>query len=214
MAVNLRLVVVRVEDSRVGLVADLHDGIGGEQSIDEFSAACDKKSHDDRQKEGAKSHGYRLATAYGPVNGKQRRRKPSTDFTAEQMGHKNARMLYVHSPLDAQTRLMMQELLLNVWDEYRIRVLFVTHDIDEAVYLGSRVAVLTRRPGRPQSALRCRSLSSTEGGRASFQGVHETQAQCMHLVREEALGIPGRKERPASEADFAVFLAESADAAV
>ena len=86
-------------------------------------------------------------------------------------------MLYVHSPLDAQTRLMMQELVLNVWGEYRMRVLFVTHDIDEAVYLGSRVAVLTRRPGRPQSALRCRSPSSTDGGCACFQGVHETQAR-------------------------------------
>jgi NitT/TauT family transport system ATP-binding protein len=52
------------------------------------------------------------------------------------------------SALDAQTRLMMQELLLDVWTEFGMTVLFVTHDVDEAVYLGSRVAVLTRRPGR------------------------------------------------------------------
>jgi hypothetical protein len=39
-------------------------------------------------------------------------------------------------------------------------------------------------------------------------------ASCMDLVREETLGFLGRKERPASEAGFAVFLAESADAAV
>src|SRR4029077_14074767 len=52
------------------------------------------------------------------------------------------------SSLDAQTRLMMQELLLQVWTEYGMTVLFVTHDIDEAIHLGSRLAVLTRRPGR------------------------------------------------------------------
>jgi NitT/TauT family transport system ATP-binding protein len=50
--------------------------------------------------------------------------------------------------LDAQTRLQMQELLLQVWSEFRMTVVFVTHDIDEALFLGSRVAVLTRRPGR------------------------------------------------------------------
>jgi NitT/TauT family transport system ATP-binding protein len=50
------------------------------------------------------------------------------------------------SSLDAQTRIRMQELLLDVWSEYRVTVLFVTHDIDEAIFLGSRVAVLTPRP--------------------------------------------------------------------
>ena len=50
--------------------------------------------------------------------------------------------------LDAQTRLQMQELLLEVWNEFRMTILFVTHDIDEAVFLGTRVAMLTRRPGR------------------------------------------------------------------
>ena len=50
--------------------------------------------------------------------------------------------------LDAQTRMLMQQLLLELWQERRMTVLFVTHDVDEALFLSDRVAVLTRRPGR------------------------------------------------------------------
>ena len=49
--------------------------------------------------------------------------------------------------LDAQTRTMMQEVLLGLWEELHITVLFVTHDIEEAIFLGSRVIVMSARPG-------------------------------------------------------------------
>jgi NitT/TauT family transport system ATP-binding protein len=49
--------------------------------------------------------------------------------------------------LDAQTRDLMQVELLRVWQETRKTVLFVTHQIDEAIYLSDRVMVMTRRPG-------------------------------------------------------------------
>jgi NitT/TauT family transport system ATP-binding protein len=50
--------------------------------------------------------------------------------------------------LDAQTRQLMQELLTKIWEEHRLTVMFVTHDIDEAVFLSDRVLVMTARPGR------------------------------------------------------------------
>ncbi|KAA8996967.1 ABC transporter ATP-binding protein [Affinibrenneria salicis] len=50
--------------------------------------------------------------------------------------------------LDNQTRVMMQELLLSVWEASRKTVLFVTHDIDEAIFMANKVAIFSARPGR------------------------------------------------------------------
>ncbi|MDB5893595.1 MAG: sulfonate transporter ATP-binding protein [Rhodoferax sp.] len=53
--------------------------------------------------------------------------------------------------LDNQTRVLMQELLLGIWESARKTVLFVTHDIDEAIFMANRVAVFSARPGRIKS---------------------------------------------------------------
>ncbi len=50
--------------------------------------------------------------------------------------------------LDAQTRATMQILLLDVWEKIRPTILFITHDIDEAIFLGDRILVMSCRPGR------------------------------------------------------------------
>ncbi len=50
--------------------------------------------------------------------------------------------------LDNQTRALMQELLLGIWEADRKTVLFVTHDIDESIFLANRVVVMSARPGR------------------------------------------------------------------
>ncbi len=67
--------------------------------------------------------------------------------------------------LDAQTRLSMQQLLLEVWQSLGTTVLFVTHDIDEAILLSDRICVMTARPGRimrtiPIALARPRSIAS------------------------------------------------------
>jgi NitT/TauT family transport system ATP-binding protein len=56
--------------------------------------------------------------------------------------------------LDAQTRLSMQELLLSVWDQIKPTVIFVTHDIDEALFLADTVHVMSARPGRIETTLK------------------------------------------------------------
>jgi len=56
--------------------------------------------------------------------------------------------------LDNQTRALMQELLLGIWEADRKTVLFVTHDIDEAIFMANRVAVMSARPGHIKSDVR------------------------------------------------------------
>jgi ABC-type nitrate/sulfonate/bicarbonate transport system ATPase subunit len=55
--------------------------------------------------------------------------------------------------LDSQTRLSMQQWLLDVWAEQQRTIVFVTHDIDEAIFLADRVMVMSPRPGRIQETL-------------------------------------------------------------
>ncbi len=89
--------------------------------------------------------------------------------------------------LDAQTRLMMQELLLEVWEKQRITVLFVTHDVDEAILLSDRILVMTTLPGRIKTEIdidfpRPRTVLDTE----TSSMFTEYKKQVLELVREEA----------------------------
>jgi NitT/TauT family transport system ATP-binding protein len=66
------------------------------------------------------------------------------------------RLLLLDEPfasVDAQTRADLEDLLLRVWGEFGVTILFVTHDIDEAVYLGDRILVLTPRPTEVQEVV-------------------------------------------------------------
>jgi NitT/TauT family transport system ATP-binding protein len=61
------------------------------------------------------------------------------------------RILLMDEPfaaLDAQTRVQMQAYLLRLWEKLDVTILFITHDLDEAIYLADRVVVLDSRPGR------------------------------------------------------------------
>ena len=93
--------------------------------------------------------------------------------------------------LDAQTRVVMQEILTNMWQRLRISVLFITHDIDEAVFLSDRIYVMTARPGRIKSEIvvplprpRTPEMSATP----QFAAVVRTLRS---LIREESLAAMG-----------------------
>ena len=88
--------------------------------------------------------------------------------------------------LDAQTRALMGELLLKVWGEAEKTVLFVTHDIEEALFLGDRVFVMTARPGRireeiPVPLARPRAMDVLTS--PDFVAL---KRRVMDLIREEA----------------------------
>jgi NitT/TauT family transport system ATP-binding protein len=50
--------------------------------------------------------------------------------------------------VDAQTRVLLQEQLLSIWEQHRRAMVFITHSIEEAILMGDRIAVLSTRPGR------------------------------------------------------------------
>ena len=89
--------------------------------------------------------------------------------------------------LDAQTRQLMQELLTRVWEEHRLTVMFVTHDIDEAVFLSDRVLVMTARPGRIKEELRVKIERPRTFEIFSSPEFFEYKSQLLTSVREESL---------------------------
>jgi NitT/TauT family transport system ATP-binding protein len=89
--------------------------------------------------------------------------------------------------LDAQTRQLMQELLTKVWEEHRLTVMFVTHDIDEAVFLSDRVLVMTARPGRIKEELRVDIPRPRTFEILSSPEFFEYKSKLLTSVREESL---------------------------
>lgn len=82
------------------------------------------------------------------------------------------RVLLMDEPfasLDALTRRRMQEELLALWDEVRFTLLFVTHSIEEALVVGSRIGVLTPRPGRLRAEIQAHQFGLTSSGGPDFQ---------------------------------------------
>ncbi len=99
------------------------------------------------------------------------------------------RVLLMDEPfgaLDAQTRLTMQELLLGVWREVRTTVLFVTHDIDEALFLADRVAVMTGRPGQIRDLVEVKLTRPRAAEIITTPAFMALKARVLAQVREES----------------------------
>ncbi len=86
--------------------------------------------------------------------------------------------------LDAQTRNMLQNELLDIWQKTKKTILFVTHSVDEAVFLADRIVVLTQRPGRvceiiPLDLARPRDRTSLEFGKVRRHVLDLINQKCL-----------------------------------
>lgn len=88
--------------------------------------------------------------------------------------------------LDAQTRLSMQELLQEVWLEYRPAIVFITHDVDEAIFLGDCLIVLSSQPGRVRERLDISLPRPREIDSLATTEAMEAKRRVMQLLKESS----------------------------
>jgi len=118
------------------------------------------------------------------------------------------RLLLMDEPfgaLDAQTRARMQELLLDIWASIRTTVVFVTHDIDEALFLADRILVMSPRPGRFIEDLRLDFARPRRASLLTSPKFTHLKRHCLALLRHEEgrelprltpLGLPDTDHPP------------------
>ncbi len=105
------------------------------------------------------------------------------------------RLLLMDEPfaaLDAQNRTVMQEELVRLWMEYKPTVIFVTHSVEEAVFLADRVVVMTRRPGRIKEVIDVNGSSGARHWRETpldqvmrTEAFQDLRARVWNLIRDE-----------------------------
>jgi NitT/TauT family transport system ATP-binding protein len=99
-------------------------------------------------------------------------------------------VLFMDEPfgaLDALTRQVMQEMLTDIWQRYKKTVLFVTHDIDEAVFLGDVVYVMTVRPGRIRETVEVDLPRPRTFETLASERFAELRTRVLEVVHEESL---------------------------
>jgi NitT/TauT family transport system ATP-binding protein len=99
------------------------------------------------------------------------------------------RVLLMDEPfgaLDSQTRELLQEELQAIWRRDRKTALFVTHDIDEAIYLATRLIVFTARPGRIKADINLPNIDRAGDYRTSREYL-AMRVQVWELLREEVI---------------------------
>jgi NitT/TauT family transport system ATP-binding protein len=94
--------------------------------------------------------------------------------------------------LDSQTRSLMQSELLGIWQGSPKTVIFVTHDVQEAVYLAERVVVMSARPGHIKSIIDTKFAKDDTDILKSKQFIDKVD-EIWHLVRAEAIAAQGKR---------------------
>ncbi|MEJ5376706.1 MAG: ABC transporter ATP-binding protein [bacterium] len=89
--------------------------------------------------------------------------------------------------LDTQTRSLMQELLLQIWEELHKTILFVTHDVEEAVFLSDRIFVMTARPGRIKAVLEVPLARPRDYQVKASPEFLRIKTEVSRLIREESI---------------------------
>jgi ABC-type nitrate/sulfonate/bicarbonate transport system ATPase subunit len=103
--------------------------------------------------------------------------------------------------LDALTRALMQRWLLEVWSEFKRTVLFITHDIDEAIYLGDRVVVMSARPGRIKLEMPVRLGRPRPADVITAPEFVALKRELLAAVESESLKAFAAMSRPAADED-------------
>jgi NitT/TauT family transport system ATP-binding protein len=93
--------------------------------------------------------------------------------------------------LDTQTRVVMQEILTNMWQRFRISVLFITHDIEEAIFLSDRIYVMTSRPGRIKAEIKVPLPRPRTAAMTDTPEFIALVRKLKGLIREESLAAMG-----------------------
>jgi NitT/TauT family transport system ATP-binding protein len=88
--------------------------------------------------------------------------------------------------LDAQTRLMMQESLLDIWRKFGTTVVFVTHDVDEAVFLADRVLIMSAAPGRIIEDVRIKLDRPRSTDMATSPEYMKARQFCLDTIKSES----------------------------
>lgn len=93
--------------------------------------------------------------------------------------------------LDAQTRVVMQQILTNMWQRFRLSVLFITHDIDESIFLSDKVYVMTARPGRIKAEIEVPLPRPRVAEMTTSTEFMQLRRQLHELIREESFKAMG-----------------------
>jgi NitT/TauT family transport system ATP-binding protein len=122
------------------------------------------------------------------------------------------RVLLMDEPfaaLDAQTRLLMQELLLRLWAESKMTVIFVTHDIDESLFLADRLVVLSQRPAAIRREITVPLARPRATSMLTSSVFMRLKQRCLELLQPTPIGDSPEAEAPRRE-HSGTFAAEPA----